>query len=253
MRTSQSGSSIARSSAGIAQRASLPMCSRTFAGCLRAAAAGAPESASTQTATPRRQPRRDKAAGTFDAADGDRGRAGVDGRSLVNVRSRTSARRGSVLDCSANCSEDGPLLSFLEWLLDVVRPVRRSDAQFGQMRFLRQVQWWEATMRFEPIDAGVSLLIRAPRSGPTASQRGFVREFQSRYARLEPLLVQELRVEADELGLPTTTKFVLDFVEVPATHGTNARWRLGFRTVPPHSDFSLTMQDWEPVSAAHEC
>ena len=149
-------------------------------------------------------------------------------------------------------------MAFLLGLLDCLRPIRRTDSLFGELRFYREFGWWEGSMQFEPTSTDVGLQIHACVTGPSHSQYSFMRDLQSRYGELEGAVLHELHVAADELRsadicLPSELEFVLVHVEVLANHGDQEQWEMGYTTEPPSCHFTVAMRGWEPLGVLPEC
>jgi hypothetical protein len=87
----------------------------------------------------------------------------------------------------------GPML---EWWKDLVRPIRRTDPQFGKLRYLRDARFWEGRAAFSPIASEVEVLIPGEPSGPADDQRAFFNDIRKRYDSLWPDVLTVLDTEA---------------------------------------------------------
>ena len=129
----------------------------------------------------------------------------------------------------------------LDWLLDVVLPVRCEAPEFGSLRYLRQVRWWEGKGRFQ--GAAIEWLVHAPRSGPDAQQAAFVRELADRYASMLPGIERAMRSTVDDEGLVQPASLQLAHIEVPAIPGSEARWSMSYDGLPERT-LEVMMIGW---------
>ena len=83
-----------------------------------------------------------------------------------------------------------------EWWKDLVRSVRTTDPQFGNLRYLRDARFREGHAAFSPIAAEVEVLIPGEPSGPADKQRAFFNEIQTRSDSLWPEILRVLETEA---------------------------------------------------------
>lgn len=140
-----------------------------------------------------------------------------------------------------------------EWWKDLVRPIRKTDPQFGKIRYLRDARFWEGHAAFSPIAAEVEVLIPGEPSGPADEQRAFFDDIQKRYDLLWPdvlkvLDTEALRVESDG------REFVLVCVDLPApSGGGDCEWALSYETKPPSWHFTVQMKGWMPAEVVAEC
>lgn len=140
-----------------------------------------------------------------------------------------------------------------EWWKDLLRPIRRTDAQFGSLRYLRDARFWEGRGVFAPIAAEVEVLIPSEPSGPTDEQRAFFNEIQTRYESLWPDVLNVLETEARRVEI-TSREFVLVCVDLPAPGGdAGQEWALSYETKPPSWHFTVQMRAWVPVEVIAEC
>jgi hypothetical protein len=142
----------------------------------------------------------------------------------------------------------------LEWWKDLVVPIRRTDPQFGRLRYLRDARFWEGHADFTPVATDVEVLIHGEPSGPTDQQRTFVDEVRQRYDSLWPNVHKVLETEARRLEIDSR-EFVLVAVSVPATSGTSLQtgWELSYETKPSSWHFTVRMTGWLPVGVVAEC
>jgi hypothetical protein len=142
-------------------------------------------------------------------------------------------------------------VSFIAWLRDVFRPLRRTDPEFGDMLYLRQVQWWEACIRFAPTGTELDVFVHADEAGPSESQRRFLRDLTDRYGSLMEELDERLRAVAATMDLPSDVRFEPGLIEVPPAPGGDARWEIVFATVPVSlpliQSIVVAMEGWTPV------
>ena len=140
-----------------------------------------------------------------------------------------------------------------EWWKDLVRLIRRTDAQFGSLRYLRDARFWEGRALFSPIAAEVEVLIPGEQSGPADEQRAFFNEIQTRYDSLWPEILKVLETEARRLEIKSR-EFVVVCVDLPAPGGDADRdWALSYETKPPSWHFTVQMTAWMPAQVVAEC
>jgi len=142
----------------------------------------------------------------------------------------------------------------LEWWKDLVRPIRRTDPQFGKLRYLRDARFWEGHAGFTPIGTEVEVLIPGEPSGPTDQQRAFFDDLQKRYDSLWPELHKVLEAEARRLEIDSR-EFVLVCTDLPAPGVTSADcdWALSYETKPSSWHFTVRMTAWMPAEVVAEC
>ena len=140
-----------------------------------------------------------------------------------------------------------------EWWKDLVRPIRTTDPQFGNLRYLRDARFWEGHAAFSPIAAEVEVLIPGEPSGPADEQRAFFNEIQTRYDSLWPEILRVLETEARRLEIESR-EFALVCVDLPAFDGDVDRdWALSYETKPPSWHFTVRMTAWMPAGVVAEC
>lgn len=142
----------------------------------------------------------------------------------------------------------------LEWLKDLVRPIRITDPRFGQLRYLRAARFWEGRVAFPPIANDVEILIDGEPSGPMPQQRAFFDELQTRYESLWPELQAILATEARRLEIDVQD-FVLVCLTLPAPSGSGleTEWDLSYETNPRSWHFMVQMRGWLPAVVVAEC
>jgi hypothetical protein len=115
------------------------------------------------------------------------------------------------------------------WLADFVKPVRRVVPPVGEMRYLRQVSWWEGEYPFraggEPKQ--VSVIIRASRDGPKAQQIAFLEEVERRYMERHEEIDGRIREAAREAEVDGDASPVLCAIELP-DDVVRSRWELSY-------------------------
>ena len=141
----------------------------------------------------------------------------------------------------------------LEWLKDLVRPIRLEDPGFGPVRHFRDAKFWEGKTPFPPLGREVEVLIHGPEAGPSDAQRVFYKEVQDRYAALWPELERMLKAEAMEIEESHRARFCLLSVNVPAAPGQAVEWELSYETEPPSWHYTVTLQGWKPRAVLAEC
>jgi len=136
-----------------------------------------------------------------------------------------------------------------EWWKDLLRPIRREDEDFGQMRFLRQTTTWECRAHFAPIGREVEVLVYASEGGPSARQRGRWKELAIQYASLEA----SLRTELAELALSShASDFVFELagVAVPEESETLYEVELTFGDPSGPPQFDVRVASWKVAGIA---
>jgi hypothetical protein len=81
----------------------------------------------------------------------------------------------------------------LEFLKDLMFPITMDHPFFGQIRYLRSVEWWETERHEEGFSGALSLVIEAGPEGPTEEQVRFYQEVLAWYRRGHPELQPILR------------------------------------------------------------
>jgi hypothetical protein len=140
-----------------------------------------------------------------------------------------------------------------EWWTDLVRPIRKTDAQFGRLRYLRDARFWEGRAFFLPTAAEVEVLIPGQLSGPANEQRAFFNEIQTRYDALWPEILKKLETEAHRLEI-NRREFIVVCVDLPAPgDDADREWALSYETKPPSWHFTVHMKAWVPAEIVAEC
>jgi hypothetical protein len=137
----------------------------------------------------------------------------------------------------------------LDWLKDLVSPIRIDDSRFGTIRYLRDARFWEGKARFAPTGSEVEVLIPGGPRGPTSEQYVFYDHLQARYEALWPDLRERLAAEALRVQVDTRD-FALVCIDLPdpAAAQSPAEWSLGYETSPPSSwYFTVEMDGWTPA------
>ena len=143
----------------------------------------------------------------------------------------------------------------LQWLKDVIRPIRRQDQRFGPMRYLRDTRTWEGWTEFSPVKGNVEVLLSGGPEGPTENQRQFIELLESRY----PALVSEVRAHPMEAAAAQpningdAVRFTLVAVDLPAEVTDDMSWELCYETEPKSWCFAVQMRGWMPRSVSVEC
>ena len=139
----------------------------------------------------------------------------------------------------------------LEWWKDLVRPIRKTDSQFGELRYLRDARFWEGKARFTPIAPEVEVLIHGEPSGPTDQQRAFFEDIQKRYDAFWPGVRRALEEEGRRLEIDNR-EFVLVCVDLPSLGLADSDWALSYETEPPSWHFTVLMIGWLPAEVVAE-
>ena len=136
----------------------------------------------------------------------------------------------------------------LEWLKDLMRPIRRVDAQLGAIRYHREARFWEGASDFAPTGRQVELLIDASYRGPTEDQRSFFSELERRYAALLPRIASLLRAGARHATGSDSYDFILVAIEIPPPDAlrSSAEWSLSYETMPPKLHLTVQLTGWTP-------
>jgi hypothetical protein len=142
----------------------------------------------------------------------------------------------------------------LNWLKDLVSPVRVADPVLGPLRYLRDTRTWEGWLAFGPTGTQVELLLSGPVTGPSAEQRLFLSQVQARYSELLPSLENELQ-QAVPAGVAVPGRFVLKAIDLPEELSGVPDWELCYEAEPAGdlSYFAVQLQGWRPVSVSVEC
>lgn len=153
--------------------------------------------------------------------------------------------------CVIQEGENGAMLG---WLKDLVRPIHRADAQFGNMRYVRDGSVWEGWARFPPIEGQVEVLLSGSLAGPTSEQRAFFGQLEAGYSALWPVVERELRQAlAADLAAPQEARFLLKGIDLRELLGSLPEWELLYETEPPSWFFAVQMKGWQPVDVSVEC
>ena len=143
----------------------------------------------------------------------------------------------------------------IDWLKDLVRPIRRTDPQFGRMRYLRDTCTWEGWTSFAPTGGQVEVLLSGDRTGPSEQQRQFVRTLETRYASIFPAvrssLIEAVGPEAGISGLPV--EFTLVAIDLPAELTDATTWELCYETEPKARFLAVEMKAWQPTNVSVDC
>lgn len=131
-----------------------------------------------------------------------------------------------------------------EWWQDLLRPVRRSDPDFGRMRFLRQTRTWECVAGLAPVRGRVEVLVDADAGGPSEEQRQRWRELPARYEELARQARPMIASLAAEHGIED---FVheLACVSLPAASRSDADLELTFGNVSGPPQFDVAVRSWK--------
>src|SRR5262245_51404557 len=122
----------------------------------------------------------------------------------------------------------------LAWLKDRFRPIRHGDPVLGNMRYLRDGQFWEGWTQFVPIGAEVEVLLSGAPLGPTEEQRAFLKAVEARYDSLWPAVEDQLREAASaDPACRQGSRFVLKGIDLPEALGSEPTWELLYETDPP--------------------
>lgn len=140
----------------------------------------------------------------------------------------------------------------LDWLKDVILPVRRHDPRFGAMRYLRAARFWEGKANFRATGERVEVLLCGNSSGPTSEQRIFFDELQETYESLWPLLREKLATEARKVGV-AASEFELVCVTIPEQPGPEAEWEMSYQTRPLSWHFTIRLRGRIPGEIVAEC
>jgi hypothetical protein len=135
----------------------------------------------------------------------------------------------------------------INWLKDLISPVRLTDPYFGSMRYLRDAQFWEAQRVFSPVGNTVEILAKSHLSGPTEKQRDFFVQLEARYESLWPGIRQRLMKEAQRSSAQSRS-FTLVTIDLPNSACLDVRpdcdWVLFYETLPAELNVSVHMRGW---------
>src|SRR5262245_49534305 len=120
----------------------------------------------------------------------------------------------------------------LQWLKDLVRPIRTRDPRFGDLLYLRDARFWEGKVTFAPVGRLVEVIVCGSETGPTAAQRSFIDELELRYDALWPMVHEKLLAERRKMNGASDVAFDLVCVNVPETPCSSAEWELSYETRP---------------------
>jgi hypothetical protein len=142
----------------------------------------------------------------------------------------------------------------LNWLKDIVSPVRVTDPVLGPLRYLRDTRTWEGWIAFAPTGTQVELLLTGAMTGPTAEQRVFLSQLQARYSELLPSLENELRQAVPE-DVSVPGPFVLKAIDLPEELSGEPAWELCYEVEAASglSFYVVQLQGWHPVNVSIEC
>ena len=140
----------------------------------------------------------------------------------------------------------------LAWLNDLLRPIRKRDSRFGDLRYFRSGEFWEGKVAFQPTGSVVEVLISGTAMAPTDEQRSFFAEVERRYDELLPA-IREILLEARRPTTPDDAQFELICVDIPATPGSHVEWELSYQTRPKSWNFTVTLVGWKPGEVVAEC
>jgi hypothetical protein len=141
----------------------------------------------------------------------------------------------------------------LEWVKDIVLPVRTEDQLFGSLLFSRAARSWEGRALFRPVNTEIEVLVLGSPAGPSELQRAFFTELERRYEGLRPVVEQHLKSEATRVPSAPGAAFRLVAVDVPEQPGDLAEWALSYETLPPSWHFTVLMRGWSPSQVVAEC
>jgi len=142
----------------------------------------------------------------------------------------------------------------IDWLKDMIRPIRLTDPQLGRMRYLRQTRTWEGWTEFPAVGRGVDVLLSGDVTGPTADQRVFLQELKARYEGIFPAVRSNL-VEATAAGAlsAAAVEFILVGLNLPAEVTDEMAWELCYETEPQTRFLAVQMKGWVPMDVSEEC
>ena len=131
----------------------------------------------------------------------------------------------------------------LSWVLDFLRPIRRSDPVLGELRFLRSGRMWEGAVEFGPTNSEVELIFYVSPLGPTEEHRRFFLALVDAYATLIPEVLRLLK----QGEYPPEGEVNLVAINLPSVFDPEPEWELTFEDSVP-LQFDVTMVGWRPVS-----
>jgi hypothetical protein len=139
----------------------------------------------------------------------------------------------------------------LNWLRDIVAPLRMTDPELGPLRYSRDMGGWEGRLAFSPTNTDVEIFLLGPPSGPSETQRAFFREVSRRYEELWTLVHAEVCGCKGREGGTHLVQLVLEGITLREL-GTSGppRWELWYKHDPPDeldSRCVVDIEGWKPV------
>jgi len=141
----------------------------------------------------------------------------------------------------------------LEWVKDIVRPVRTEDPRFGSLLFSRAAGFWEGRSSFRPVNGPVDVLVFGSADGPTEVQRTCFAALEDRYEAILPAIEERLTTEANRVPAARGRAFRLVAIDIPEQAGGVTKWALSFETDPPSWHFTVLMRGWSAHQVVAEC
>jgi len=139
----------------------------------------------------------------------------------------------------------------LNWLKDLIAPVRVTDPELGPLRYYRDTGAWQGWMAFVPTNTQVEILLKGPQSGPTVGQRHILREISERYVALWPSLHFELCGCNPSGGGRCAQRLILQSISLSEMEsGEAATWDMGYNvnTADELESFVIVhLQGWKPI------
>ena len=139
----------------------------------------------------------------------------------------------------------------LNWLRDLLQPIRVTDPVLGPLRYLRDTRTWEGWIDFRPVGHPVEVLLSGGPTGPEQAQKSLLQELAEKYVVLLPSVLGMLNDSAATHGMQGRLSFKLVAIDLPELAG--AAWELCFETEPPSAFYVVQMNGFSPVSASVEC
>lgn len=140
----------------------------------------------------------------------------------------------------------------LDWLKDLIQPLRREDRYFGTLRFLRDTRVWEGWIEFHPVGHRVEVLLSGTQEGKNDQQREFLIELEQQYVALAPTVMKLLSERAAHSSPVNDASFKLVAIDLPDEPQTSP-WEMCFETEPPSDFFVVQMSGFTPQDVTVEC
>ena len=129
-----------------------------------------------------------------------------------------------------------------------------ADPLFGPLVYFPAAELWSGSVRFEPVEREVEILIEANASGPGETQRAFFGELASRWPDVQnaigeilfPPMKKWAKADYDENNL--WAYFDLRGIRIPSLTTEPAEWAISYWCPQVKHHFDIQMSGWTPES-----